>query len=427
MGILNSFNIGVSGLKATGDGMAVIGDNIANAGTNGFKRSRAEFQDVLSRSLKGIDGGDQIGAGTKMAHVTPVYTQGVTQRTENVTDLALNGDGFFQVDAPFGKGYSRDGTFHFNRDGELVNSDGYSVLGYEADAEGGIRNSIGKIKLGTPVIPATATKEIKFTMNLDSRDEVKQFDITKPEKSSNFNTGVTVYDNVGTARLVTVYFNKTADNTWTYHAAIPSEEAAGNLPPGTMVEMATGTVQFNNKGVLQTETVANNAFNFNKGAAQGQKIDFDFGKSITEGGDGLGATTQYGSESTVSRHTQNGASAASIASMSFSDKGILSAVYSNGEVRDIAQMAIAKFPSNEGLFKVGKNLLKETRKSGEAALGKPGQGGRGAILAKSVELSNVDIASEFVDLMTAQRNFQANTRTITTTDQMLQEVLNIKR
>ena len=191
--------------------------------------------------------------------------------------------------------------------------------------------------------------------------------------------------------------------------------------------MATGTVQFNNKGVLQTETVANNAFNFNKGAAQGQKIEFNFGKSITEGGDGIGATTQYGSESTVSRHTQDGSSAASIASMSFSDKGVLSAVYSNGEVRDIAQMAIAKFPSNEGLFKVGKNLLKETRKSGEAALGKPGQGGRGAILAKAVELSNVDIASEFVDLMTAQRNFQANTRTITTTDQMLQEVLNIKR
>src|SRR5210317_1136377 len=123
MGILQSFHIGVSGLGAAGAGMSVVGDNIANAGTNGFKSSRAEFQDVLATSLKGIDGGDQFGAGTKIAHIKPVFTQGNISRTENITDLAINGNGFFMVDAAFGRGFTRDGSFHFNKEGELITGD----------------------------------------------------------------------------------------------------------------------------------------------------------------------------------------------------------------------------------------------------------------------------------------------------------------
>jgi len=427
MGILNSFHIGVSGLKASGDGMSVIGDNIANAGTTGFKKSRAEFQDMLARSLKGIDGGDQIGNGVKMAHVAPMYIQGVTQRTENVTDLAMDGDGFFKVAAPFGHGYTRDGAFHFDKKGNLVTSDGYNVQGFQANNKGEIINKLGDIKLGNPVMPAQRTTKVDVTMNLDVRDKVVPFDINNPEETSNYNTALTVYDNVGTARLVTLYFNKTGINTWQYNAAIAGSDATGNIPEDQMVIMGKGTLSFSDKGFLQKETSLQNSFNFNNGAKQNQEIKFNFGKSLDEGGDGLRAATQYGSESTVNRHTQDGHSASNLASMSFSDKGILSAVYSNGEVKDLAQIAIAKFPMNEGLFKVGKNLLKETRSSGEAAVDKPGLGGRGTVLAKTLELSNVDIASEFVDLMVTQRNFQANTRTITTTDQMLQEVLNIKR
>jgi flagellar hook protein FlgE len=172
---------------------------------------------------------------------------------------------------------------------------------------------------------------------------------------------------------------------------------------------------------------SNSAFNFNKGAAPGQKIDFDFGISVADGGNGLEGSTQYGSESSVARHTQDGATAATIGSLSFNDRGILTAVYNNGEARDIAQISIAKFENNEGLFKMGKNLYKETRNSGQGALGRPGEHGRGEVLSKSIEESNVDIAHEFVNLMKAQRNFTANTRTITTADQMLQEILNIKR
>jgi flagellar hook protein FlgE len=426
MGILRSFNIGVTGLQSTGSAMGVIGDNIANSGTNGFKSSRAEFQDVLATSLKGIDGGDQFGAGTKLAHIKSIMTQGDIARTDNVTDLAISGDGFFEVQAPFGKGFSRDGSLHFNKKGELVSSDDYPVMGFVADKDGKITNKVGPIKVGGTTIPARATEKVGINFNIDSRAEVKEFNVEKPEETSNFSHSLVVYDNVGTQRLVTVYYNKTENNNWTYRVGVDGKDAEGG-EEGKMSIQAEGSLIFNNKGQLQEEVVSSNSFNFNKGAAPDQQITFDWGKSIAEGGDGTGAATQYGSTSVVNRHTQDGASAATLASMSFNDKGQLTAVYDNGESRDIAQISVARFENNEGLFKVGKNLYKESRKSGQASRGKPGEGGRGQVLSKSMELSNVDIANEFVSLMSAQRNFTANAKTLTTADQMLQEVLNIKR
>jgi flagellar hook protein FlgE len=315
---------------------------------------------------------------------------------------------------------------NFDKEGFLVNGDGYKVQGFTANEAGEVTNKVGPIKLGNTTIPARATEKVDLSMNLDSRVQVKQFNPAEPEESSNFSHSVTVYDNVGTARLVTVYYNKTANNNWDYRVMADGKDANGGQV-GTMVEMASGKLVFNDKGVLQEEQEGSNSFNFNQGAAQGQKIKFNWGKSITEGGDGLDATTQYGSDSAIARHTQNGATAGTLASLSFNDDGILTAVYDNGESRNIASIAIAKFENNEGLFKVGKNLFKESRKSGQAALGKPGESGRGEVLSKSIELSNVDIATEFVELMKSQRNFSANAKTLQTSDQMLQEVLSIKR
>ena len=426
MGILSSFNTGVTGLKAAGNSMSVIGDNIANSATFGFKNSRAEFQDMLAKSLKGIDGGDQVGSGVKLAHVTPQFNQGTIQRTQNITDLAINGNGFFMLDAPFGRGFTRDGSFHFDKEGHLINGDGFKIIGFQPDEQGKITNKVDSIKLGNTTIPAKATDEVKLMMNLDSREDVQQFNPENPEKTSSFNTSVTVYDNIGTARLVNLYFNKVNNGTWEYHAMVDGKDAAGG-EEGKMVEMGRGQLKFSPKGLLDEEVVELNSFNFNKGAGAGQQITFNFGESLKEGGTGLDAMTQYGSKSSVARHSQDGYSAATLASMSFNDDGVLTAVYDNGVQKDIAQVAVAKFENNEGLFKTGKNLFKETRKSGQAAVGKPGADGRGEVLAKSIEMSNVDIADEFIDLIAAQRNFMANTKTITTSDQMLQEVLNIKR
>lgn len=426
MGILRSFTIGVSGLNATGQGMGIIGDNIANAGTTGFKSSRAEFQDVLAVSLKGIEGGDQFGAGTKLGHIKPLMTQGDISRTDSVTDLALSGDGMFVVDAPAGRTFTRDGSFHFDKEGQLTTMDGYKILGFQADENGKMMNKIDAIKLGNTTIPARASKDVNMSMNLDSRMNKMEFNIETPEKTSNFSNSMTIYDNIGTARTVTAYYNKTDNNTWEYHIAADGKDVEGGKAD-TMYEMASGTLLFNDKGQLQEEKVGKNSFNFNKGAAKDQKISFNWGQSLNEGGTGLDASTQYGSDSAMARHTQDGARAATLTSLSFNDKGILTASYDNGETRDVAQIAVAKFENNEGLFKIGKNLFKESKSSGQAALGKPGESGRGEVLSKSIELSNVDIANEFVNLMTAQRNFQANAKTLTTADEMLQQVLQIKR
>jgi flagellar hook protein FlgE len=426
MSILSSFHTGISGLKASGDSMSVIGDNIANAGTFGFKKSRAGFQDMLAKSLKGIDGGDQIGSGTRLAHVTAQYTQGSLQRTENITDLAINGNGFFAVESPGGRGFTRDGSMHFNKEGYLVTSDSLKVLGYATDEKGEITSNTKNIKLPGTTIPAEPTTKIDMTMNLDSREKTKIFDPLNPLETSNFNTTVSVRDSIGSQRLVSVYFNKAQNGQWDYHAMVDGSEAEGGLPD-TMVEMGKGKLMFDGDGKLSEEISELSAFNFNNGAKQGQAIKFNFGESLKEGGNGREATSQYGTDSSVARHTTDGYKAATLSSLSFNDDGVLAAAYDNGEQVNIAQIAITKFENNEGLFKMGKNLFKETRKSGQGAIGKPGQDGRGEVFSKSIELSNVDIADEFVNLMSAQRNFQANTRTITTSDQMLQEVLNIKR
>ena len=426
MSILKSFNIGISGLSAAGGGMSVISDNIANAGTFGFKASRPEFQDTLAQSLRGIDGGDQIGAGTHIAHVTPIFTQGPIQRTEQVTDLAINGNGFFQVMAPFGYGHTRDGSFHFDKEGYLINGDGYRVVGFLSNDRGDITSQKGPVRLGNITTPAKATKDIEINMNLDSREIIQRFDSSRPEETSSYSNSITIYDNVGIARLITVFFTKVDDNVWEYHAMSDGKDVPGGKE-GEWVEQASGTLLFNRKGQLQEERISNDTFDFNKGAARNQKVKWSFGTSLAEGGDGLDASTQYGTTTTTARHLQDGDSAAELASLSFNDDGVLIAVYSNGSSREVAQLGIAKFENNEGLFKVGKNLFKESRKSGQPVFGAPDSGGRGSLLSKSIELSNVDIANEFVNLMTSQRNFQANARSITTADQMLQEVLGLKR
>jgi flagellar hook protein FlgE len=184
----------------------------------------------LATSLKGIDGGDQIGAGVKLAHVKPQYTQGSLIRTEQVTDLAINGNGFFAVDATYGRGFTRDGNFHFDNQGNLITSDDYKVLGYAADENGKIANKIEPIRLTSMSTPARATQKVKVNMNLDSRADVRKFDIKDPNKTSNYNSGLVVYDNVGTARMITLYFNKTKENTWEYHATTKPSDAAGSGP-----------------------------------------------------------------------------------------------------------------------------------------------------------------------------------------------------
>ena len=435
MGISSSFNIGVSGMHAMGKGLGVISDNIANAETNGHKASRSEFEDLLSISLKGAgrgNGSDQMGTGVKLGNIKLLMNQGGISRTENATDMAINGNGFFSLETPTGMAYTRDGSMHFDKDGNLVNSDGYKIQGFQSDSRGKISSRLAPIKIQKQTINAKATEEIKVDMNLDSRSKVLEFDMDNPDDTSNYAHSITVYDSVGTSRMVTVYYNKDSDNNWTYRALVDARNAEikkdplSEEKPSDIVLMAKGKLIFNDQGVLQEELEDLSSFNFNKGAAPDQKIKFNFGRSLAEGGNGIEASTQFGSDTGVIRHSSDGHNASSLASFSFDGDGILTAIYANGETEKVAQVAIAKFENNEGLHRLGKNLYGETRISGEVNMGKPGSVGRGEIITKSLELSNVDLADQFVDLIATQRSFQANTKTLQTADQMLGEILTIK-
>jgi flagellar hook protein FlgE len=428
MGVLSSLYTGVSGLTAQGEALGVIGDNIANANTIGFKASRAEFQDIISKNLKGILGGNQIGRGVKIGAVNPILSQGNVDATEKSTDLAISGDGYFVLKGTDGETYTRDGSFHFDREGYLTSNDGQRVQGFQSDDKGKIINKTGDIKFPRALIPAKATTEVNLDLNLDSRkDAGKQFNPEDPYSTSNFSTGVEIFDSQGNKHLMTMFFNKSADRQWDVRGMCDGKDVTGGTA-GKMAEVMTAKIGFTVDGKLDTEEITKQAFNFSGGALQDQKVKIDFGDSITtDKGKGLDGTKQYGKDSDLISWRQDGAAAGTITNMSFNDEGVLTALYTNGQAADLGQIALAKFENPEALFKVGNNRLKESRDSGAGAVGKSRQAGRGQLFAKSLERSTVDLATEFVNLIQNQRGFQANAKTITTTDELLNEVIQLKR
>lgn len=427
MSILSSLYTGVSGLVAQGEALGVVGDNIANANTIGFKASRAEFQDILAKDLKGILGGNQIGRGVKIGAVNPILTQGNVDSTDKATDLAISGDGYFVVRGSDGESFTRDGSFHFDREGYLVTNDNQRVQGFQADERGNILNKTGDIRFPRALIPAKPTSELKLDLNLDSRADVaKKFDVKNPYDSSHFSTGIEIFDTQGTKHLVTLFFNKTDNGSWEYRGLVDGKEVVGGKE-GEMSEVVRGRLKFNEDGKLQSQETTESRFNFAGGAKPNQQIKISFGDPIDKGGKGLDGTKQYGKESDLISWSQDGSSAGTITNMSFNDEGVLTALYTNGEARDLGQIALAKFENPEAMFKVGNNRMKESRDSGAPAVGQPNRAGRGKLFAKSLERSTVDLAAEFVNLIQNQRGFQANSKTITTTDQLLEEVINLKR
>ena len=238
-------------------------------------------------------------------------------------------------------------------------------MGFAANEEGEIVNKLSAIQVKPGTIPAKATTGVEIDMNLDVRAPVKQFDVNDPDNTSNYSTSLTIHDSVGTPRLITMYYNKLENGTWEYHATVDGKDAQDG-EVGKIYEMASGKLKFNEDGILEEEIEDKNSFNFSDGATPDQKIKFSFGETLKkEGGDGSKASTNFGAASTTARHTQDGYAAATLSSLSFNDDGILTAIYDNGEAMDVAQIAIAKFENNEGLFKMGKNMFKESKESGQ--------------------------------------------------------------
>ena len=428
MGVLSSLYTGVSGLQAQGEALGVIGDNIANANTTGFKASRAEFADIISKNLKGVLGGNQIGRGTKILAVNPILSQGNVDSTEKATDLAISGDGYFVLRGSDGESFTRDGGFHFDKDGFLCSKDEQRVQGFGVDEKGTIINKLEDVRFPKALVPARATTEVHLDVNLDSRLEAgkKVFNPKDAYNTSHFSTGVEIYDSQGNKHLTTLFFNKTADRTWDVKGMVDGKEVTGGKP-GELSEVLQGKLVFTVDGKLESQTFNKSAFNFAGGALQNQQIKVSFGDAIKEGGTGMIGSKQYGKESDLISWGQDGSTAGAITNLSFNDSGTLTALYSNGTAQDLAQIALAKFENPEGLFKVGNNRLKESREGGTASIGKCGMAGRGKLFAKSLERSTVDLAMEFVNLIQNQRGFQANAKTITTTDELLAEVIQLKR
>jgi flagellar hook protein FlgE len=430
---LRAMYTGVSGLQAEGEALSTVGDNIANVNTTGFKSQRVVFEDVLGHSIMAGSGSSMPGSGVHVGAVQQMYTQGTLQNTGVATDLALNGDGFFVVkggvDGVIGNFYTRAGQFNIDNKGTITNTSGMELQGYQANPDGTFQASVSSLKVPTTALPANATAAMTVTANLDAAKPVAAaFDITQPAQTATSSTSLTVYDSLGASHQLDVYFSKTAANTYDYHVVADGGEL-NPAAPGTFVEVGTGTLGFTTDGALDTiATTTPITVDFGGGATAGQAITVNFGTPITgAGGTGLDGVTQFASPFNVSSQSQDGYASGDFSGVTVDGQGTVMGLYTNGQKLAIGEVAIAKFRNNEGLGRAGQNMWIDTRDSGAAALGTAGSGGRGAMSAGALEGSNVDLATEFVGLIQHQRSFSANSKTITTADEMLQELINIKR
>lgn len=425
MSILNAMYAGVSGLAAEGGALGVVGDNVANGDTIGFKQSRAIFEDVLGSA---VGAPDATGAGVRMVRAQQIFAQGMIQNTGNPTDVALSGDGFFVVKGTVGgmtgDFYTRAGQTTLRRDGTLVSATGLPLQGYQANPDGTIGATVGDIVVPTSALPPKTTTSVSITANLDATatTPTAPWDPQNPGATSNFSTSITTYDSLGNAHTVDVYFRKSGNGTWDVHELAAGAEVQGGTA-GQNVEIGTGALTFDATGALTGSTVTGGGtVTWSDGSTPNQAIALSFGTPGTPGG-----TTQFGSPSSISAQSQDGYSSGDLSGVQIDPNGVVDAAYTNGQKVAVGQLAVAKFRSNDGLARAGQNLWEATRDSGEAALGAAGAGGRGSLVAGALEQSNVDIAAQLVDLITHQRAFQASSKTITTADEMLQDVVNLKR
>ena len=415
--MIGSLFAGISGLNANSLAMSIIGDNIANINTPSFKGNRASFANILSQSLGGSSG-NEIGRGVQLWGISSSWSQGSIENTSNPTDLAINGKGFFMVrDGTDGSTYyTRAGAFNFDNIGNMINPDGLIAQGYEVATV----NPDGTFTLGAltdinipqeSTDPPHATTEIRIDVNLDAGAEV----------GDTFSTTITTYDSLGNGIPVTITFTNTGVGTWDASVSIPASAGTG----ATINGAASIPFTFDANGELLTPagdpTIS---LALTNGATTPQDITWDI---YDDSGVTFGDITGYASPSVTAFQTQDGYASGSLRGVSIDAEGIVTGSYSNGQLVPLYQIALADFPSYWGLAKIGSNLYAESRASGQPTPGTPGTGSLGNISPNSLEMSNVDLASEFVRMITTQRAFQANSRVITTSDEILSELINLKR
>jgi flagellar hook protein FlgE len=426
------FQQGVSGLNASAKNLSVIGNNVANASTVGAKASRAEFADVYARS-SGADG-TNIGLGTQVATVAQQFRQGNVSMTDNPLDVAINGNGFFQMQDSNGTTlYSRNGQFQVDRSGYVVNASGEKLLGRAVNAEGSLlAGPATPVQVPTAGIAPSQTTEVSLEINLDARDEATysetadvSIDFTD-DKTYNDATSQTLYDSKGQAVSVTYYFQKTDSNVWNMYATIdgsPVEVDGDNPVPQAVLRFpddGTSPTIYNLDG---SETTLPLKITF---PAPTDEAVSDAWNEITDVEFDLGNMTQFGSVFGPTDVSQDGFPPGRLTSVSIGSDGTFMASYSSGQSSPIARVELAIFRNSQGLQPLGGNVWAGTYDSGDAILGVPGGGNLGLLESKSVEESNVDLTNELVSMMVAQRIYQANAQTIKTEDSVMQTLVSLR-
>ena len=404
------FNIALSGLNAAAADLKVTGNNIANASTVGYKQSRAEFADVYSQSYGGISK-TAIGGGVRLEAVTQQFSQGNIDFTGNNLDLAISGQGFFVLSDRGAPVYSRAGAFQVDRDGFVVNSQGQRLQVFPAlDPAGNSFNtgSPSDLQLSTADAPPSATTSVTGIFNLDADATILgagAIDPTLPSSYS-YSSTLTVYDSLGAPHTATTYFRRTGNLTWDSRMVVDGD--AAQTP-------AVQTLTFDSAGNLTTGMpVSYGAYTPTNGA-NALNMTYDFS-----------GTSQYGGGFGVNALTQDGYTSGRLTSIEVNDNGVVAARYTNGQAVALGKVALANFANPQGLQQLGDNAWGETYSSGPVQVGEPGTSSLGLLQAGGLEQSNVDISEQLVNLITAQRNYQANAQVITTADTVTQTIINIR-
>lgn len=422
------FQQGLSGLNASSKNLDVIGHNIANANTTGFKASRTEFAEMIA-SVNGT-GGNSAGIGVDAAAVAQQFSQGNITVTGNGLDLSINGDGFFKVLQTDGTAaYTRAGDFKLDKAGNLVTNDNSRVMGYTIDPETGLRTSATAAPLQFPTaqpIPARQTTEIAASFNLDARAANAAGDptATPPVAAtprSTYSTSLNVYDSQGVAKPVSLYFEKNGSNTWDVYDQLDDPTAT---PP--VVATPLGQITFDDNGKIVGPAATPPATGFQLAMQVAPTPPNPNGLQPYDVSLNLDNVTQSGAKFAVSDLSQDGYASGELTGISVEPNGMIMTRYSNGVTRGEGQVALATFRNTQGLMQVGGNKWMETFESGQAVLGTPTEGQFGTLRSGALEDSNVDLTAELVNMMTAQRAYQANAQTIKTEDQIMSTLVNLR-
>jgi flagellar hook protein FlgE len=438
MSLYSALYAGVSGLSAQSSAMATVADNITNVNTVGYKGTSAQFESLVNG---GSVSSTYSAGGVTATAKSLISKQGLLQASSSLTDIAIDGAGFFVVrssaDASGATAFTRAGSFTTDSSGYLRNTSGYYLMGWPLDTQGNYANT-GAISSLEPIRPtaltgaAAPTTSIELRANLDSTSEaVADYDagdMSSGDVDPQFSRSVEIYDSQGTAHTLTFNFVKTGANQWAAEiTGDPTDISSVNGDPvGANGMIASTTVSFNADGSLDLGTPATALFGslqleYNNGAAA-MPISLDLGSNA-----GLDGLTQFGSTSALLSSTVDGGMLGTVASVKISDTGVVSAVFDDGTSRAIYQLPIATFQNPDGLTRIGGNAYIVSEDSGNFALNEPGTVGGGKISASMLEASNVDLASEFSNMILFQRAYSASSKIITTVDDMLQEVSNLKR